>query len=102
MLDSLGERLSDENLARHGIRVPDAQSGLGPNLACSCFWLSWMHGDAVDVIGVVHEELLCVSALVHDDCNTCGNVGKLAILSVPEVVADIVAPEAMNVVELEL
>ena len=97
MLYTLGQWRRDQNLTLHSLVVPDADAWLGSDLARGADLAVWVHRDAVDIVRVIHKMLLRVGACIHNDAYTGCNVGQLTIGSITQVIAAIVAAEAVNV-----
>lgn len=100
MLNTFGKWLCDEDFAFHGFIIPDADPWFGSDLACGTDPSIWVHGDAMDIVCVVHEMLLRVACRIHNNCDTSCIIDELAASSVSKVVPAVMTAEPINVLQV--
>ena len=101
MLHTLSEGCCDQDLALHGLVVPDANARLGSDLASGADPATRVHSEAVYVIRVIHKVLLGVLAGIHDNTDTSCAIGNLTTVRISKVVATIMAAETVDIVEFK-
>ena len=101
VLDAFSEGRCDQDLALHGLVVPDANSRLGSDLASGADLTTRVHRKAVDIIRVVHEVLLGILAGIHDNTDASCAICNLTAVRIPKIVATVMATEAVNIIKFK-
>ncbi len=88
-------------LLHHGLCIPDTESWLWPYLTGCTKEPTRVNGAAVYIVTVGHKVPLHIRLLIQHNADTSTVVRQLALTVVVKIVADVVTPNPVDIIELK-